>query len=274
MKFLLVAVLLERQLKSKMDRLVISQDSQYNLSTLTSEVSFEIVSGEHYLYLFNLKEDNNISFEVKDDAILHLSIYCTSTLKDAKITANLGKNSKIITYFADFTIEVNKLDTSINLNDENATCEWHLASLSSNKDNKDIAVSIYHNHPSTFGRIDNYGVCKDNGRLIFSGTSHILKGCHQSKSHQNAKIVVFDEGCIAKAKPVLKIDENDIEASHAATVGKVSDEHIFYLTSRGLNKDEAKMLITLGYLKPILKGFNESIQNEIDTLIERRLSNV
>ena len=86
--------------------------------------------------------------------------------------------------------------------------------------------------------------------------------------------MVFDNECVAKAKPILKIDENDIEASHAATVGKVSDEHIFYLTSRGLNLEEAKMLITLGYLKPILKGFNDSIQNEIDSLIERRLSNV
>lgn len=135
-------------------------------------------------------------------------------------------------------------------------------------------MNIYHNHPETFGRIDNYGVCKDQSKLTFSGISHILKGSHKSKSHQNAKIVVFDSECVAKAKPILKIDENDIEASHAASVGKVSDEHIFYLTSRGLNKEEAKMLITLGYLKPILKGFDKSIQEDINTLIERRLSNV
>ena len=257
-----------------MKKVVIAQDFEYDLSTLDSEVSFEVTQGEHYLYLFNIKEDNKIHFEIKDNASLHLSIYSANVLKTAKITANLAKNSSILAYFADFTTENNKLDVDINLNDDNATCEWHLASLSSNKDNKEIAVSIYHNHPHTFGKIDNYGVCKDHGRLVFSGTSHILKGCHQSKSHQNAKIVVFDEGCIAKAKPVLKIDENDIEASHAATVGKVSDEHIFYLTSRGLNKEEAKMLITLGYLKPILKGFKESIQTEIDSLIERRLSNV
>ena len=274
MKFLLVAAQLERQLNNKMESLIINKDLQYDLSSLNSEISFDVTSGEHYLFLFNIKEDNKIAFEIKNDAILHLSIYCSDPLKDAKIVANLGKNSKIVAYFADFATETNKLDVAINLNDENATCEWHLASLSSNKDNKDIAVSIYHNHPLTFGRIDNYGVCKDNGKLVFSGTSHILKGCHQSKSHQNAKIVVFDEGCIAKAKPLLKIDENDIEASHAATVGKVSDEHIFYLTSRGLSKEEAKMLITLGYLKPILKGFNESVQQEIDALIVRRLSNV
>ena len=257
-----------------MNTLKIADSTSLDLSTVPSESIFDIAKGDHSLYLFNIKEDNNLTFEVKDNAILHLSIYCSNKLENAKITANLGKNSAIIVYFADFSTNKNHLDVDINLNDDNATCEWHLASLSSEQDNKEISVSIYHNHPNTFGRIDNYGVCKDNGRLVFSGISHILKGCHQSKSHQNAKIVVFDDGCIAKAKPVLKIDENDIEASHAATVGKVSDEHIFYLTSRGITREEAKMLITLGYLKPILKGFNESIQNEIDLLIERRLSNV
>ena len=257
-----------------MKKIIVDKDLTLDLSTYESELSFEVVNLEATLYLHNLKGDNSLNFEVKENATLRLSIFASNTLENAKIQAKLRKNSKIVAYFADVTTEKNKLDATINLNEENATCEWHLASLSSNKDNKDIVVNIYHNHPSTFGRIDNYGVCKDQGHLTFSGISYILKGCHLSKSHQNAKIVVFDNDCVAKAKPILKIDENDIEASHAATVGKVSDEHIFYLTSRGLKLEEAKMLITLGYLKHILKGFNESIQNEIDTLIERRLSNV
>jgi len=257
-----------------MKKIIVDRMSNLDLSTYESELSFEFASGETSLYLHNLKSESELNFELLENAVLYLSFFVDSTLENVKINANLGKNSKIVVYFADFSVQKNKLEATINLNDEGATCEWHLASLSSNKDNKDIVVNIYHNHPSTFGRIDNYGVCKDEGKLQFSGISYILKGCHQSKSHQNAKIVVFDNNCVAKAKPILKIDENDIEASHAASVGKVSDEHIFYLTSRGLNLEEAKMLITLGYLKPILKGFNESIQNEIDTLIERRLSNV
>lgn len=257
-----------------MKKVIVDKNISLDLSTYESELSFEIASNDINLYLHNLNSDSSLNFELKEGVTLYLSIFATSILENAKITANLGKKSKIVVYFADFSTEKNKLDATINLNDEDATCEWHLASLSSKTDNKEIAVNIYHNHPSTFGRIDNYGVCKDQGKLLFSGISYILKGCHQSKSHQNAKIVVFDNECVAKAKPILKIDENDIEASHAATVGKVSDEHIFYLTSRGLNLEEAKMLITLGYLKPILKGFDESIQGEIDSLIERRLSNV
>ena len=255
-----------------MKKIDVITDLEYNCLGSDESLSFEVAQNKQVsVYLSNFEEVENMTFEVKENSTLFLSMLAQKIIKNSKFTANVGKNARIIVYFADFTVEKNHLNASINLNDEEANCEWHLASLSSQKDDKQIAVSIYHNAPNTHGRIDNYGVCKENSTLVFSGISHIEKGCHQSTSHQNAKIVVFDDNCKAIAKPILKIDENDIEASHAAVVGKISDEHIFYLTSRGLSINEARMLITLGYLKPILKGFNEKTANEIDELIEGRL---
>ena len=138
-----------------------------------------------------------------------------------------------------------------------------------NKDNKEFDVSAYHNAINTYAQLDNYGVCRDEGKLTFSGICKIINGSHGSKAHQNAKIMVFDELSNGVAKPILKIDEHDIEASHAAIVGKINDEHIFYLTSRGLSEEEAKRIITLGYLKPILKGFSDdNMVQEIENLIE------
>ena len=246
------------------------KESKYiDCSLLDSKSNFVVSAKEPIkLTLLNLKSESEINFDVQDNVFLQLSVFSVKPLNSLKITANVGENAKILTYFADFCVEETKLDADINLNKENASCEWHLASLSRGEDKKQIAVSIYHNSPVTFGRIDNYGVCKDHSKLLFAGVSHIIKGSHGTKSHQNAKIMVFDEGAIGTAKPVLKIDENDIEASHAAVVGKISDEHLFYLTSRGLSVDEAKTLITLGYLKPILVGFDEEIQKQIDSVIE------
>lgn len=254
-----------------MKKVIVSENLIYQCSK-EDELVFEVASNKEInLFLKDAEQVNFLVFDVLDNTILHLSIFAKNPIESSKISANIGKNSKIITYYADFTTERNHLDASINLNNDNSECEWHLASLSSQKDDKEISVSIYHNHTNTHGRIDNYGVCKENSKLIFSGISHIIKGSHQSTSHQNAKIVVFDNDCKAIARPVLKIDENDIEASHAAVVGKVNDDHIFYLTSRGLNVDEAKLLITLGYLKPILKGFDDITATEINKLIEGRL---
>ena len=263
---------LKRRLKNNMEVIKVNDNLLLDLASKDKEVTFEVGNNKLLsIYLYNIEEKESITFNVGNDSNVLISIFAKKPINQSKITANVGKKSKITTYFADFTVEKNHLEANINLNEDNADCEWHLASLSSQTDDKQIAVSMYHNHSNTHGKIDNYGVCKENSKLVFSGISHIFKGCHQSTSHQNAKIVVFDNKCKAIAKPILKIDENDIEASHAAVVGKVSDEHIFYLTSRGLDVDEAKLLITLGYLKPILKGFNEDVQNEINTLIEGRL---
>ena len=120
--------------------------------------------------------------------------------------------------------------------------------------------------------MDNYGVCEDEASLTLSGVGFIKNGAKKTKAHQTAKIMVFDKNCNAKACPILKIDENDVEASHAATVGKVSEEHLFYLCSRGITKDDAKRLITLGYLNPIIKYFGEDeIASSIENVIQRRV---
>lgn len=255
-----------------MELVRIDNDLNYKVNGENTSLNFVIDSNKEVnLFVDEFESLDELIFDVKDHSILHLSFFAKKSINYLKITANIGENSKIIVHFADFSVKKHHLDAAINLNKNNASAEWHLASLSTNKDDKEISVSIYHNHSHTKGKIDNYGVCKDNSKLIFSGISHIIKGCHESSSHQNAKIVVFDNDCKAIAKPILKIDENDIEANHAAVVGKVSDDHIFYLTSRGLSKEEAKMLITLGYLKPILKGFDENVANNINQLIEGRL---
>ena len=254
-----------------MKNIIINKDLDIKIKEHESSFRFEIKEGESFVTLTDFLSENALEIDVKENSILHLSLLANSKIDKLEINANLAANSRLIVYFADFSHESNNCNVAVNLNDVNANLEWHLASLSSNNDKKMISVSAIHNSPQTFARVDNYGVVKDSSKLVFSGISHILNGSVGSKTHQNAKIMVFDPHSDAVAKPILKIDENDIEASHAAVVGKISDEHLFYLTSRGLSLDDAKMLITLGYLKPIFKGFNEEKVNEINEIIGGRL---
>ena len=85
------------------------------------------------------------------------------------------------------------------------------------------------------------------------------------------KIIVFDEEASGVASPILKIDENDVKASHGAVVGQLNNDHMFYLMSRGLTQDEARMIITLGYLKPVSAQFNEEIQLNIENAIKEAM---
>lgn len=249
-------------------------DEVNNLSLLNIKEPQKYIVEENKtssLFLGDLKDNIDLHFDIKNHAKLKLSIIAEADIQSGKITANLEKDAEIEVYFADFSQDSNILEVLVNLNDNGAKAIWHLASLADKKDNKNISVSIMHNAPQTYGKVDNYGVCKNDAKLMFSGTSHIINGAIKSKTEQNAKIMVFDEHSDAIAKPILRIDENDIEANHAAIVGKISDEHLFYLTSRGISIEEARTLITLGYLKPIFKGFDDKKVEYLNTLIGGRL---
>lgn len=223
------------------------------------------------LFLF-LPKTKEFVINVFKNSESTISFLAKTNLDGYKITINIYENSKVEGYLADFTKDKESFIFIANLLERNAVMNWHLASLTAGSDNKKFDISVNHNSPSTFARMDNYGVCKDDGKLVFSGISTIFNGSKGSKTHQNSKIMVFDKLSNGIAKPILKIDENDIEASHAAVVGKINDEHLFYLTSRGLTESAAKELITFGYLKPIMNGFiDEEIKGEISTLIEKRM---
>ena len=257
------------------NELVLKPEGDANRFTLdvkevTNPLTIKLQKGlEAYILIINIDKEVDLTFDVDEGASLTLSLLAENSAKSMKITANMGYSTKFAGYLADFFKGDCRSQITVNINGENASCDWHLASLANQNSKKEFDVSVFHNAKNTFATMDNYGVTMDEAKLVFSGISKIQKGSSASKTHQNAKIMVFDEKSNGVAKPILKIDENDIEASHAAIVGKISDEHIFYLTSRGLTEEEAKQLITYGYLKPILKGFeDEEIKNKIERQIE------
>lgn len=183
----------------------------------------------------------------------------------------LSANAKCVCGYAE--LSDGSLSSSIHydLIGEGADVKVRMAALSKNEDKKAFEITIQHLCPHTFGQMDNYGVTQDQGTLTIDGIGTITKGQYGSETHQNNKIIVFDEKCVAQANPYLYIDEYDVKASHAAAVGKVDDEHLFYLQSRGLNKKQAMKLITYGYLKPV----SEIIDNQlVKERFEKALSKV
>ncbi|HAS56592.1 MAG TPA: hypothetical protein DEF61_03990 [Firmicutes bacterium] len=215
--------------------------------------------------------DNDIkdlNFEVDENETLKLDFAMFSDFKSAIINVNVKKGGTFQGAFADFSRGSGRFEINVNLN-EGSTCFWHLASLNKKDYRKVFSTSCFHLGKSSSSLMSNYGICQDKSSLTFTGTSSIEKYATKAKTRQEAKIIVFDENADGKCSPVLKIDENDVDASHGATVGKLNDSHLFYLMSRGLSENEAKRLITLGYLKPIVSYFSsKEVASKIIELIE------
>ena len=243
----------------------------YNSIIIKENFSLDVIKNENVL--FDLNEGiNNVNIHLKKDSSLFLSIVAREEFISAKIVIDMEENANLNVYFADFSSKNSNISLLVNENGENDNTIVNLASLSSGKDNKKVDVSLNHFVSFTNGEVNCYGVSKDESRLLFLGTSHIFKGAKKSKTSQKAKIMVFDSLSKGICKPVLKIDENDVAANHAAAVGKIADDTMFYLMSRGLSKEESKELITLGYLRPILNGFkDEEYLDIISSLIKEKM---
>lgn len=147
--------------------------------------------------------------------------------------------------------------------EEGASARLRLASLSKELEHKHYEMTLEHLAPHTYGDMDNYGIVKSKASLLIDGIGRIHKGMYQSDTHQTNKIIVFDEGCKAQANPYLYIDEYDVKASHGASVGKIDEDHLYYLQSRGLSKQDAMHLVTYGYFLPVLEFIS------VDSLKER-----
>lgn len=219
--------------------------------------------------------DDNFSYDsllitIQKDAKLHLRIAFLNKAKNLQIKAILKDNAIFDGAFADFSNSNIKLISTVRLDGEYASAKWNLSCLSKLEENKTFDISFLHMSKHSESLLNNYGVGMGNSHLTFKGVSHIENGAHGSAARQIAKIIVFDDGVVASSSPSLRIDENDVIASHAAVVGRLNEDHVFYLKSRGLNEEQARRLITFGYLSPIASFFDEETKNQIIHKIESR----
>ena len=220
----------------------------------------------------NERSNAKISYLLKENSNVKLNVFSKENAGDIEYEFLLEKGACLLVAYADFTSGKKELKSSVKLNGPKANCQFHLAALSRNDDHKTFTINFDHLVGDTYARMDNYGVCKNTATMNFLGDALVRKGAKKASTGQNAKIMLFDPTCHAKASPMLCIYENDIEAFHGASEGQINQEHVFYLTSRGLSEEEAKRLITFGYLYPIMAYFNdENIKKDIEDCIVNRV---
>lgn len=213
-------------------------------------------------------EIRDLELEVKEGEKLDVRLASFTAFPNVKIHVKIQKNGIFDGCFADFSLGEGKAVIEVELLGEGAEASWHYAGISSRDSQKIVSASIIHKAPNTFGRIYQYGIAMDEGRLSFFGASEIEKGAYASDTAQKEKIIVFDAGAVGKCSPALNIDENDVVASHSAVVGKLPEEHMFYLLSRGIEKPVAKRLLVLSYLRPVLEHFEGDLAERISAQIE------
>ncbi len=117
------------------------------------------------------------------------------------------------------------------------------------------------------------GALRDRSRAVYSGWVHVRPDAQKTNAMQTSRNIVLSEHAKADAIPNLEIEANDVRCGHAASVGPVDEDAIFYLTSRGIPRPEAERLIVSGFFQEVLdrvqidevrEGAERAIQDELD----------
>lgn len=130
---------------------------------------------------------------------------------------------------------------------------------------------VEHNAPDTEGYIENYGVSNHESTLVFEGIGKINKNMKRSIARQSNNGIILAKKAQLEANPLLLIDEFDVVASHGAAIGKIDDEQLYYLMSRGLTLHQAERLIISGFLSPVLKVIeNDNFKEDFIHIVEEK----
>lgn len=240
---------------------VVGKNSDVNILL---EVVDDSLSKSNYIINFTAGENSNIKYLLvaalnSSDALLNHNF---SVERFANLEIMAGLVSNILT--AKLNVVLNGEGSSVNINS---------IAVSSDNHNQMVDVYMLHNAPRTYGNMTNVGIANKKGRVILNGIEKIEQGMKDSEVFQTLRGIITSDEAIIEVNPILLIEEYDLKAAgHAATVGKLDEEMLFYLQSRGLSRKSAERLIINGFIKPIIDEIsNEVLRNKFVELVNSRI---
>ena len=211
---------------------------------------------------------------VKDNAFLRYSTIENWSKNMMNLNTKrvlVSKNGKIEWVTGSFGSKISMLYPMSVLNGENAKCEFTGISFAGKGQNLDTGLKIVHNAPNTSSVVDSKSISKDGGICTFRSNVLINSKATHSKLTVDCESLMLDSESRSDTIPTNTIETDDVAYSHEAKIGKISDEAIFYLMSRGISEAEAKAMIVRGFADPISKALPLEYAVEMNNLINIEL---
>jgi Fe-S cluster assembly protein SufB len=133
---------------------------------------------------------------------------------------------------------------------------------------QDAGAKVIHAAPRTSSRITSKSISKAAGRSSYRGLVKVYPNARNSKVSVECDALLLDKESRSDTYPTMEIDADEVRIEHEARVSKVAEEQLFYLTSRGLTEDEARLLIINGFIEPFTKELPMEYAVELNRLIE------
>lgn len=226
-----------------------------NASTLLLNGAVEIFSkaGAHVRYA---------SVHHMDESVIDISYRRAILDNDARIEWIIGElhNGNILT------------DTKSVLKGNGSNSDAKIISVGTGSQRMSLTTQAVHFGRGSESDMITRAVMKEEATAIINGITKIEHGATKANGQQTERVLMLSPKARGDANPILLIDEDDVKAGHAASVGQVNADQVYYLMSRGISRKEAERLIIHGFLDPVVSEIPlEGLREQLHRILERKL---
>ncbi|WP_100064971.1 Fe-S cluster assembly protein SufB [Miniphocaeibacter massiliensis] len=157
------------------------------------------------------------------------------------------------------------------LRGEGSKSEFTGVTFAGEGQNLDTGTKVVMAAPNTSSNVNSKSISKSGGIATYRGLLKITPEATGAKATTNCESLMLDNISRSDTVPTIIIENDDVDIGHEATIGRISDETIFYLMSRGISEDEAKSMVVRGFVEPVSKELPLEYSVEMNNLISLEL---
>lgn len=246
-------------------------------NTLNIEVNHNLNMTIIYKSLTDDIHNHNslLKIKVNNNAKVNITIFNLlneSSLNTEAIEILLKDDTNVNLNILDLGAKTNISNLYINAEGKNSIGKVNTIYMGKNNEEKDINYITHLNGEKSIINMDLQGVLDDESKKTFKGTLDFKQGCTQAIGSENEHCILLKDTAISRAMPILLCAEEDVEGEHSTSSGKVEEEPMFYMMSRGISEKEAlKLLVKANFDKVISSIKDDQLKEEVIKIIERRL---
>ena len=167
------------------------------------------------------------------------------------------------------------LKFDVELVGEGAEANLYGAYICAGQEKVKIAVDVHHKVPHCNSRQLFKGIAGGNSKVDFYGKIIVAKDAQRTEAYQENHNLLLSDGAKVDTKPQLEIYADDVKCSHGATIGRLNEEEQFYMRSRGITLEDAKVLQMISFVAPVLENIKEDAEREeITAALESAIRNI
>ena len=253
---------------SFMDKIIFHYEENSHCDFIVTYISADETPHFHHLL------EETISMNHSSGSISYINLMNDNSKNMIAIENEVLEKASITHNIIDMGGNVRLYNVNSNLKEYQAKNQLNTIYVGKDNDIIDINYYLKNDAPETTNTMKVEGAINDNCQKNFRGTIDFIKGCANSVGEEQENCVLLSDQACSRSLPQLLCEEENVVGSHGVSSGKVSQEKLFYLMTRGYSEKEAKKLIIMTNFQKIIKeipseGVQEFVQNNLESILEK-----